>query len=249
VISKRKNILFVFFISLSLILLSYSCKKDCFSTTGEKSKITIQLNTFNKLNLQNNFIIHLIQDSLNFVEIEGYKTIISNITATIKEQTLSFEDKNTCSLFKGYHKENIYIHFTQLKNISIINSPDIYSKDTLLFDKLNIENKGNVCNWDIKLKANNLQIFLHAISGEIKMSGNIKNLYLYSSGTNNCFFKNLITKNAGINHSNTGNIYLTTKEKLSLELKSNGNFYCYGKPKEVYISKTNNSKGEIYYEE
>jgi len=244
-IKYRNKILFI--ISILLIIFTNSCKKDCYTGAGEESERSLTIGNFNKLNLRNNFVIHLIQDSLNIVEIKGNKNIIDNISAEINEQTLSFKNQTNCSLFKGYHKQHLYIHFSQLEEIFISDNPEIYSIDTLHFDKLKIEDKGDICKWDITLKANKLDIFLHAISGEIKIAGYSYKLYLYSSGTNNCFCKNLICNKAGINHSNAGNLYLTVEKSLNLELRNTGDFYCYGNPKEINITQTKESTGQIYY--
>jgi len=234
------------FIILSSLMINNACQKDCLDSAGEKTQIQTKLSYFNKLNLQNNFIVHLIQDSLNMVEIKGNKNIISHIQAEVKDSTLSFNKSNTCDFLKAYPKQDVYIHFTHLENIFILNSPEIYADDTLSFNQLKIEDKGNAAKWDFSLNAQNLQIFLHAISGEMKIAGHTTYMYLYSSGTNNCFFKNLQCDDAGINHNDAGDIYLSVKKNIWLDIYNSGDFYCYGNPPKIDIHKSNGSSGRFY---
>jgi len=244
-IKYRNKILFI--ISILLIIFTNSCKKDCYTGAGEESERSLTVGNFNKLNLSNNFIIHLIQDSLNIVEIKGNKNIIDNISAEINEQTLSFKNQTNCSLFKGYHKQHLYIHFTQLEEIFIINSPEIYSADTLRLNHLFIEDKGDIAKWNLIINANNLHISLHAIVGEMTISGICDKVSLYTSGSNHCLFENLQCRYADINHSSAGNIYLSIQEELHLQLFSSGNFYCFGNPLSKSIRQSPESKGEIIF--
>ena len=86
---KKQNVLTAI-IGLMLIFIVSSCKKDCFEAAGSDSQIIIPVSDFTSIELQNSFTIHLIQDSLNFIEIKGKENLISNIEPKINNKRLSF---------------------------------------------------------------------------------------------------------------------------------------------------------------
>jgi len=236
-------------IIVGIVFFTNSCEKDCFENVGKDSQTIMMVKDFAKINFHHNFKIYLFQDTCNYVELVGKENLIANINANVSEQTLSFEDNNSCKLFKGYHQTQLNIHFKNLTEIFIDASPEIYSKDTLHFDQLFIENKGDLVTWDFIVDAQKLDLKFHAVVGKIKLNGFVNQLYLYTSGSNHCFFKDLVCNNAEINHTSPGNIYLTVKEKLNLSLNSSGSFYCYGNPSDTSISVKKYAIGKIYYEQ
>jgi len=242
---KIKNWIIV---SVAFLFLFSSCKKECFETVGEDAELEIPLEAFNKIEFHNNFIINLIQDTVNYVVLEGKENMISNVVAEVSNKTLSFKNNNTCTLFKAYHNICLNIHFMKFDEIFIDGSPQIFSKDTLSFENLFIENKGDLATWNITLKANKLDIKFHAIVGELRLNGIVNQMYLYSSGSNHCFFRNLQCQSAEINHTSLGDIYLSVIEKLNLSINSSGNFYCYGNPIDTNIFINKNSTGTIFFE-
>ena len=225
----------------------FSCSKECWETVGDDIIETRQMDTFDHLLINDNFTIHLIQDSLSFVELRGKSNLISNIETSVENHTLTISDKNTCGLTKGYHLNEIYIHCKNIEEINIPGSANIYSKDTLFFEQLFIKVIGDVAKWDFKIKSEKLRIELHSVVGEMKIEGQAEQVLLYTSGRNHCFFRNLSCNIADINHTSLGNYYLTVKEKINISLNGSGDFYCYGNPENRIVKIEKNAKGEILY--
>ncbi len=236
----------VFFLIILSVSIS-SCKKDCWQSAGEDAIEDRQLEEFSSIDINDNFIVHLIQDSLSFIELRGKSNLISHIETKVEGQTLNISDQNTCSLLKGYHKNHLYIHFTELENLNIWGSIELYSNDTIRVDNINFMVKGDVQTWALLINAQNIHIEMHAVVGNIKISGSTQDIYLYTSGTNFCYFKNLIAKKASVNHSSIGDYYMTIKNELTLDVNQIGNFYCYGNPSKKNINKSKSSTGEVYF--
>ena len=237
---------------LSLIILTLalpSCEKDCLEFAGDDISISQEFANFTKIEMYDTFTYHLIQDSANYVELRGKENLIKNTEIELQGNVLSFRTKPTCTLFKGYHDTEVYIHFKEINEIYIEGNASIYSEDTLYLDNLFIENKGDFATWDIIIKAKKLHVSLQAIVGEMIISGVCDNLSLYSGGTNHCFFEKLECNTADINHSSLGNIYLTINQHLNLQLLSSGNFFCYGKPDSYSIDHPESSKGAFIFKD
>ena len=230
-----------------LLLVIFSCTKECWETVGDDIIETRKIDAFDQMLINDNFTIHLIQDSLSFVELSGKSNLVSNIETIVENNMLTISDKNTCGLTKGYHPNEIFVHCKDITKIDIPGSVNIYSKDTLFFDQLSINVVGDVLNWDFKIKSDKLRIELHSVIGEMKIQGQVDQVFLYTSGRNQCFFRNLHCNFASINHTSLGNYYLTVKEKINISLNGSGDFYCYGNPESRIVRKDKNAKGEIYY--
>ena len=141
----------------------------------------------------------------------------------------------------------MFIHFKNIEEIYIEGSTSIYSEDTIIFKNLRIENKGDYSTWDLKINAESVKIFLHAVVGEIRLEGRVEKLYLYSSGTNHCYLEKLNCNEVSINHSSLGDIHLYVIESLNLDINASGNFYCYGNPPYQLVSIEENKLGRLFF--
>ena len=242
---RFKIVLILFFTSVLMI----SCEKDCFEKSGSDTTKIIELEPYSKLIIHNNFNVSFIQDTLCFVEVKAKENLIKNIIADVKDSTLCLSDKNTCTFIKGYHEIKTIVHFTNLNSIFIDGSPSLYSKDSLFLDRLLFVHKGDVITSDLKINARKLEIQLHAIVGELKISGIVDDLYLYSSGTNHCFCKDLICKKAAVNHSDIGDVYLSVIDKLNLAINASGDFYCYKNPLDTSITTKDKCTGKVFFKD
>ena len=230
-----------------LWLVVFSCSKECWETVGDDIVETRQIDAFDHLLINDNFTIHLIQDSLSFVELRGKSNLISNVETSVENNTLTISDKNTCGLTKGYHQNEIYIHCKNIEEIKIPGSANIYSEDTLFFEQLFIEVVGDLVKWDFKIKSDKLRIELHSVVGEMKIQGQVERVALYTTGRNHCFFKDLKCNIANVNHTCLGDYYLTVEKEIYITLNGSGDFYCYGTPETRNVKKAKNATGEIFY--
>ena len=246
---KEQNIIGAIFIGVVLLFTMGSCEKGCFDGAGEESQVIVHVSDFKTIKIEKNYIIHLVQDSANFVELRGKENLISHIVPKVEGSALSFDDNNSCGMFKGYHENHIYIHFSQIEKITIEGSSNIYSQDTIFCKNLVIENYADMATWDFIVKAERLNIKSQSVIGEMKLRGIVKAFSMYSSGMNHCFFEDLQCKNAEVNHTSIGDIHLFIKDKLDLSLNASGNFYCYGNPNDTIVRKKESENGKLFFVE
>lgn len=232
--------------TICLFFLS-SCDKACLKSAGDEIIETRNLLEFNEIEIESHPIIHFIQDSLNFVEIKSRTHLIENIKTKVEQGVLKISNENKCKLVKGFHDTQLYIHFTDLHKISSNNSPEFYSKDTLYFNHLLIDIKGDLVKWDLKVKAEKMHLTMHSVIGEMKVSGLCNRLYLYTSGRNHCFFKDLECNFANINHTSVGDYYLTVNKSIAIDIHNYGDFYCYGNPETRIIKLDDYKTGGIFF--
>jgi hypothetical protein len=241
-----RNIMLLF-----LMLSLSSCDKNsftsCFQSAGKDDISILQVDTFTKLDIRDRFEIHFIQDSSYWVELRGKSNLIEHLSFETENNTLIVSDDNKCKLFKGYHTTQIYLHFNTLDVILLDGSSELYSDDTLDFENLFIESHADMSRWDLKINTKKLDVKLHAVVGEMTVSGISDITYLYSSGSNHLFFKDLISRRANINHSGLGNMHLTATDQFGATVFKQGNIYCYGQPTSKSVNHGPEGTGKVYF--
>src|SRR6185436_10689371 len=129
------------FIILFLFMFS-SCKKenmcDCFKSTGSTFTEKRVLGDFDQLEVNDNIDVVLVEDTLNYAEVEAGKNLIDLIDTKIDNNQLNIANRNTCNWVRSYKKEiTVTVHFKQLKQIVHYGSKEIVSSNIIHADVLN----------------------------------------------------------------------------------------------------------------
>lgn len=169
-----KNFIKIKFLIATLLFFS-GCRKDqwndCFQGTGEDITVSRLVHPFTRINIGEKFDIILSQDTAQAEEIKitAGKNIINEIITTVKNGTLTIENKNTCNFVRSYERKiKIEIRVRFLNDIEISSATSLRSDDTLNFEKSNYLNLKNYGLGDI-----NLKLKLGFLEVHSKNSGNI----------------------------------------------------------------------------
>lgn len=104
-------------------ILLFGCKKaedrSCWKVAGKPSTKIVEVEDFSLLFLGAHIEYTLIQDSLNFVEVEGAENLLNLVTTNVENEKLTIENTNKCNFLRSYKKKGIHvkIHFTDIYNI------------------------------------------------------------------------------------------------------------------------------------
>lgn len=146
-------------ISLGLVLLLISlvgCKKsqldDCVTSKGPEQSRTFNLSPFNKLIINDQFDVYLIQDSTYRIDITAGRNMFDGFGYAVKDSTLELSDNNTCNWVRDYgHKYKVTIHCKDLKHIILNDNATLSNKDSLFINSLGMEQRSmadsklNIC--------------------------------------------------------------------------------------------------------
>ena len=103
-----------------LLGIIFSCEKPedrkCFKGWGDESSIEVSLDMeFDSLRIEDNIIVHLHQDTVNKMIVEGGSNVINFIDATIENNNLILSDLNTCNFLRSYeNKIHVHLHYKKL---------------------------------------------------------------------------------------------------------------------------------------
>jgi hypothetical protein len=181
-------------------------------------------------------------DSLRVVElaISGNLKIINGATQKVevrgREETLSQINKIITSgywdisLPKGFRKSydelEITITCTGLEQVSLTGSGNIIVENTLPLNKILLSGSGNI---EANTTTSKLSCLLSG-SGNINLTGNADTLYYALSGSGNYRGFNLLSNEANVQLSGSGNIEVSVSKELYVNLSGSGNVYYKGNP-------------------
>lgn len=222
-----------------LLIFLFSCRKencfDCFKGVGKQITQIRSLNNFQIISIYDPFQVYLIQDSLNKIELAGGENLLNLVSSDINNNELIIKNNNKCNWSRSYKKSiiTLNIHFVKLDSLYIIGECDVFSKDTINFDRmrLNFESTGTL---NIKLKGDNLD-FWQIGNGDFFLEGNVVSYFVGSLGAGNIFSKNLHSHFTYVTARHTANCYIYSDKILDIVELGYGNIYYSGNPDSVYV--------------
>ncbi len=128
-----------FLFCLGAMLLLFSCKKPenrrCWKQAGDEDTLTINVNTFSKINVQEHIVCTLVQDSTEKVVISGGKNLLNFIGVNVENGLLTVNNENKCSFLRSYEQRvKVEIHFKNLSNLEFEGTEPLTCRDTLQLD-------------------------------------------------------------------------------------------------------------------
>lgn len=224
----------VFLYLIPLVLL-ISCKKenavDCFKSNGAEEHEIRNLEPFRYIELNDKIELTVTPGPEQKVEVIAGKHIIKNISTRVSDGTLKVENLNKCNVVRGY-KRTIKVNVTMPYLKSVLNN-SVAKIEITGFDQDSIwvhaESSG-----DIHLAGK--FFFVRSYSngnGDMYLSGNCRQLFVYTNGTNFLNAQNLVVSDyLYIEALTKGNCYVNATELKDLEyaLYNDGSIYYTGTP-------------------
>ncbi len=236
---QRLQILKNFAVLLFSLLLFTTCKKenmcDCFKGTGSSSSVTRELESFNKILVQDKVDVHLLQGTTQSVKIEGGKNVIKLIKTKVENGVLIISDDNKCDFTRSYKKKiNIYITTPDLNELSHDGVGDVYMDNVFVCDTLRyaLSNAGN-----LYLNLNSTVVYggMHG-NGDVFMQGLVTENVVHAVGQGfyHGFDVNADRVVLTLMTSGIVEVNVTTFFKIDMLAKSSGDILYKGHPGTIY---------------
>jgi len=225
--------LFLFAFIIATILFFPSCKKenmgDCFKKTGIVQRETRMLEDFDSLVLSNRINLILIEDTVNYAEIEAGSQLIDMIKTEIKHSRLEIENENKCNWSRSYDVPvNVYLHYNRLIRIVMYGSSTITNRDTLRADTLIVEYRD--ASGIVNLNVNNqfLNIIQHTGAGDAVVKGKTNALSVYTASLGYCDMRGLSASYVYVSSYSSADCYVYGTEEFDLQTHEDGSIYYTG---------------------
>lgn len=235
-------------LSFFLLLSIFGCKKanrfDCIKRTGELSFEKRMLQNFTIVEVKNNFQLFLIQDSINFMEIEAGRNLIENIESNVIENRLLLSNNNKCNFTRSY-KNNIklYLHFKKLDEIVYGGTGPITSLNAITNENFTFNSWDGTDSIKLNLEVTNAFTNIHTGVADLIVVGHCKQLYAYARSSGVFRMQNFVCKNVYTNNISSSDQFFYVQNKLEALVQYLGNTYYQGSPNEIV--KTINNKGKL----
>ncbi len=224
-----------------LLLLFVSCQKsiDCISSTGEKTTVEFSISDFDTLVVNNDFEIHLIQDTVNKLTVTAYKKYADAVAVETSNHLLILDNSYKCKFTKPEKNDVlINLHVKRISRINI-NSPSKLISDNIL---LNDDEIGVIVGtkfFEANLKVNCRVFYYWNIflsGGKMYLHGNSEYLKLWNTGLFAVDASDLNVDNVFINTDSKGDIKIDVNKFLDCSIKGVGNVYYTGNPLKINVS-------------
>lgn len=206
---------------------------DCIGKEGKRVNKTYELDAFTALHVHEGIQVKLIQDSLNFLDVEAGEHIISAFEFFANADTLYLKNNLTCSL--GYTKPiQVNLHFKDLSYLFSNSQFKIYSENVLQFNRLEIFQGlyGNNASGDFDLQLQAQRLLLNFNTNSyFKLSGRINDFAIYNwGGGTRVEAADLICNNIEVLHRGYNHFYLHATDEINGNIYGVGNIYLGGNP-------------------
>ena len=224
-----------------------SCKKenrcDCIKRTGDIVVDIRQIGGFDRIQVENNVNVFVIEDSVFEVRVEAGENIVSLIKTEVKNNTLIVRNKNRCNWTRSYQKPlNVYVHLPKLTYITSDGTGNIRSQNTFHTDTIDVQTMNS---GDVELAVDNARVRTHMFgSGDIILKGATDEHDCSIGGTAYIYAGTLRTNYTYIHTFTLGSCYIHATNLLICVIDEKGDVFCTGNP--ATVERSQNSSGQLH---
>jgi hypothetical protein len=238
----------IFFICWFALILS-GCEQenmcDCVKSTGSIVSEKRSIGDFEKLEVRKNVIVTLVQDTVNYVEVEAGDHLIGLIKTEVENGILKITNDNTCNWVRSYDiAVRARVHLKKLMEIDHYGSEEISCENTLVTDFIDVYEYNSA---DIRLSLDAGEVFVREMvgGGDIYLSGHAHSGYCFGSSFGYIYANSLLSDSIVIDQRGTGDIHVHPALWLKVNIEDRGSVYYSGNPVvEAYL----NGSGKLYHE-
>lgn len=239
-----RQLIYIAIVIVAVFAGSCSDEGHCFHGAGAPTVHTDYLETFNKIVVNDKIDLEIIEDTVNTIKVETGANILEYFVYDITDNCLSFENHNRCKWLRSYEKSNIKVTVTctELNNIEIHQSCTITMPDTLHCDNFLFEDWGTTGVVNLLISADTARLYVHAGTGDFKISGRCKNFIGYNVGYGFLHAEMLESEDILVTSNSTGDSKVWAKNNLHADILYTGDVYYKGNPQNVSVKELNNGR-------
>jgi len=222
------------FIIISTILL-IGCKKpnerSCWKGAGKVVSETRELANKSVINIFDDADVILIQDNLNYIEIESYSNLVSFIKTNSSDTAIEIKNLNRCNFIRDKSIQNtIIIHFSDIQTLNLYGTGKINFMGEIIQNNLEINSYKSRSEFTLNISCNQLKCIFMEGSINANLSGSSDSTYIYQSKHSIVDASNLSGSYLHFSNRSTGDGHVGPTNTLAAELLDVGNIYYQGNP-------------------
>ena len=221
----------IFIFSLFLI----GCKKpndrSCWKRAGKMVSETRELANKEVINIFDDVDVILIQDNLNYIEIESYSNLVSFIETNSIDTAIEIRNLNRCNFIRDKGIQNtITIHFSDIQTLNLYGTGKVNFMGQIIQNNLEINSYTSRSEFTLNITCQNLKCVFMEGSINANLSGSSDSTYIYQSKHSIVNASNLSSSYLHFSNRSTGDGNVGPTSSLAIELLDVGNIYYQGNP-------------------
>ena len=209
-------------VTMLILLLTGLINLEAFAQSSKNVKI----NSFNEVTVSSGIDLYLTQGNIESLVIKGDDDLIKDVIVTQNSGAITIKYKDGIKWGRLFKNQSIkvYLGYKTLKSIIATGGSDVYSKNTLKSDVLNLRASGGA---DLKLTLNVKDLTLNISGGsDANINGSGENLQANASGGSDLNAYSYIVNNAKVTASggSDANIYVNKALEASASGGSDINY-------------------------
>ena len=196
-------------------------------TADVNEKETRELASFSKIGLAISADLYLVQGVPQKVVLVGEKDDLAKIITKVSGSSLEIKKKKGSSRID---KIKIYITVPKIEEVDVAGSGNVYAKNTIKNDKLNLAIAGSGSMFFKKLEVNNLNIDISG-SGDVTIAGKTTAFVEISiAGSGDVDVEKLAVNKLNIDIAGSGDVVCNVIKRLSASIVGSGSVLYSGTP-------------------
>ncbi len=223
-----------YIIASVFVILLGRCEADrCLHSAGKKIKVRVETGDFKQIEIMNMFHVILVQDTVEFVEIEAGENEIEYIHAENTDGILFLDDENKCFWLRDYELIRVYVHIDDIDNLNI-QEVSLLTSHVPITDHFQIGVQARLAEADLEYDSEVVAFYTNKTTGgRYKFKGHSERCFLYSTYSSVIQADSLITQHADIYNHSIGNISIHVTNSLHVEITNSGNVYYSGEVTDI----------------
>ena len=209
-------------ILISLVFL-IACKKpndrSCWKGAGKTVSEIRELPNKTVINIFDDADVLLIQDSLNYIEVESYSNLVSFIETNSIDTAIEIRDLNT-----------VTVHYSNIEILNLYGTGKVTFMGEIIQNNLEINSYDSKSDFTLSISCHKLKCVFIDGSINAKIMGSSDSTYLYQSKHSIINASNLNNSYLHFSNRSTGDGYVGPANILAVELLDVGNIYYLGNP-------------------
>ncbi|MFL1012020.1 head GIN domain-containing protein [Flavisericum labens] len=245
----------LFYILCSIVLFCCNSENagDCFQTTGEIIQKEVVLATFNKVLVNRDVELIVIQGAEQNVVIESGENLMNDVSAEVIDGQLILTDNNTCNYVRDYGATKVFVTSPNINEIRSSSQYDVSSNGILTYPNLTIlsedfgaPNTFTIGDFRLQIDNNSFSVVFNNLS-VCHISGETDNLsVLFAAGNSRFEGRNLIAQKVYVNNRSSNDMIVNPQQEIKGTIKGVGNIILVNEPPLVDVEEL--YKGRLIFE-
>lgn len=241
-LSMKKSI--ILFSTLGLFTFLGGCFNDwsnCYSGNGVEGEAYRELENFTSIQSNSSIDVELIWDSVPGVTISGDENLLTLVETRVVGNSLLIDYHDRADCIKANQRMVVTVHYTDIEEITVDGSGDIYGRDTL-FSKdlhLSVEGSGQM---ELEAVVDFLLIDIDG-SGDVRVDGSGDEGHVNINGSADVDISGLELETLLVEVDGSGDVKATVSERLRVWMNGSGDVRYRGGAQ--LIMEENDGSGDV----